>query len=207
LSSHVGSVCQGNVRRNALRNRNSVGERQRGETAGPGLAQQDETKLSALGDGIFDNFAYSGSVDASNVNNDFQTASTSIYQIAGVMDQSNSSLAQGTSGQLVVANGPGPAYTLEPGTEMGGPTFFAPTGSIVTTSTLTGPGGTGAANPGLSSFELSDIQASTVVPEPASFALIGTGLFCLGLLRKRAAPAGPGGSRSRSDPETQPAGS
>ena len=206
LSSHVGNVCRGNVQRNALRPRNSVVKRQRGKVAGPGLRQQDdETKLGAPGDGIFDNFAYSGSLDASNVNIDSQMVGIPIYQIVGVNDQSNFSLAQGTSGQLLVANRPGPAYTLEPGTELGRPTFFAPTGSMVTASTWTGPGGTGDAILGLSSFELGHVEADTAVPEPASFALIVTGLFCLGLIRKRATP-GPDDSRSRSDPEMQPAG-
>ena len=177
----------------------------------------------SLGDKVFDNFAYSGNVDATNINIDFQMVGTeyqlilapvtgagffttlsfidrvtvqagvapnippAIYQIDGVKDQSDFSLAPGTSGQLVVANSPGPSYTFVPGTETGGPTFFTPTDSITTTSTLTGPGGTGAASPGLSSFQLGYIQADTTVPEPASFALIGAGLLCLGLIRKRAA--------------------
>ena len=109
------------------------------------------------------------------------------YQIVGVKDQSNFSLAPGTSGQLNIVNSPGPTYNLVPGNETGGPTFFAATNSVLTTSTLTGAGGTGSASPGLSSFELGYIQANTAVPEPASFALIGAGLLGLGLLRKRAA--------------------
>jgi hypothetical protein len=189
----------------------------------PGALSAYIGNACTLGDKVFDNFDYSGNVDPSNINIDFQMVGAefrlilapvtgagffttlsfvdritvkagiapnippAIYEIVGVKDQSNFSLAQGTAGQLVVANSPGPAYTLVPGTETGGPAFFTPTGSITTTSTLTGPGGTGAASPGLSSFELGYIQADTAVPEPASFALIGSGLLCLGLLRKRIA--------------------
>ncbi len=95
--------------------------------------------------------------------------------------------AQGASGQLVVANGPSPADTLASDPETGDPAFFAPASAIVTISTLNGPDGIGAASPGLSSFQLGSIQDSAAVPEPASFALIGTGLLYLGLLRKRSA--------------------
>jgi len=177
----------------------------------------------SLGGTVFDNFAYTGNVDATNVNIDFQMVGTEFrlilapvtgagffttmsftdritvqagvapnippanYQIVGVKDQSNFSLAQGTAGQLQVVNSPGPASALVPGNETGGPAFFAPATSLTTVSTLTGPGGTGAASPGLSSFELAYIEANTVVPEPAPFALIGGGLLCLGLLRRRMA--------------------
>ncbi len=72
-----------------------------------------------------------------------------------------------------------------PGNETGGPASFTPANSLTTVSTLTGPCGVGTASPGLSSFELGYIQANTVVPEPASFALIGGGLLCLCLLRRR----------------------
>jgi len=192
-------------------------------TCVPGALSAYIGNACTLGDKVFDNFAYSGNVDASNINIDFQMVGTEFrlilapvtgfgffttlsfrdsitvqagvapnippanYQIVGVKDQSNFSLAPGTSGQLLVVNSPGPTYTLVPGNETGGPIFFAPANSIVTTSTLTGPGGTSAASPGLSSFELGYIQANTVVPEPASLALIGGGLLCLSLLRKRGA--------------------
>ena len=109
----------------------------------------------------------------------------SIYQLVGVKDQSNFSLAANSSGQLVVSNSPGPVFTLVPGAETGGPTFIAPTSSIVTTSTLTSLGGTGSAAPGLSSLELGYIQTDTAIPEPASLALISGGLLFLGLLRNR----------------------
>jgi hypothetical protein len=108
------------------------------------------------------------------------------YQIVGVKDQSNFSGMPGSSGLLDIVNTPGPAYGLIPGSEDGGPTFFAGTTTVTTVSTLTGLGGTGNANPGLASLELDYIQANTAIPEPASFALIGAGLMCLGLLRKRA---------------------
>jgi hypothetical protein len=109
------------------------------------------------------------------------------YQIVGVKDQSNFSLAQGSSGQLHVVNSPGPIYDLVPGSETGGPTFFAPANALVTTSTLTGPGGIGIASPGLSSFELGYIQANTAVLEPATFVMIGAGLLVGGLVRRRPA--------------------
>ena len=108
------------------------------------------------------------------------------YKIVGVKDQSNFSLAPGSTGLLHVVNSPGPTYDLVPGNETGGPTFFAPAGAVVTTVKLTGPGGVGSANPGLSSFELGYIQANVAVPEPATFGLIGLAFVCAGLARKRA---------------------
>ena len=86
-----------------------------------------------------------------------------IYQIVGVRAQSNFSLAPGSSGQPNVVDSPGPAYDPAPDSETGGPALFAATDTVLT------------------------IQATTAVPEPASFALIGGGLLCLGLLRRRAA--------------------
>jgi PEP-CTERM motif len=187
-----------------------------------------ETTLSSLignpcelGDKMFDNFAYSGNVAASNVTVDFEMVGTEFhlilapitgagfftnltltdrisvipgvapnippanYQIVGVKDQSNFSAVPGSSGLLNIVNTPGPTYNLVPGSEDGGPTFFAGTTTVTTISTLTGPGGTDGANPGLASVELDYIQANTAIPEPTSFALIGGGLVCLGLLRKR----------------------
>jgi len=107
------------------------------------------------------------------------------YQIVGVKDQSNFSLAPGSSGLLHVANSPGATYDLMPGSETGGPTFFTATNAVTTTAGLTGPGGAGAANPGLSSLELGYIQANTAVPEPTAFGIVGFGLLGLGLVRKR----------------------
>ena len=109
------------------------------------------------------------------------------YQIVGVKDQSNFSAVPGSAGLLNIVNSPGPTYNLVPGSETGGPQFFAGTTTVTTVSTLTGPGGVDGANPGLASLELDYIQANTAVPEPASFALIGLGLVCLGLLRKQIA--------------------
>lgn len=173
----------------------------------------------ALGDKMFDNFAYSGNGAASNVGGDFEMAGAGYhlilapvtgtsfftnlsltdratvmpavapdiplanYQIAGAEDQSNFSSMPGSSGLLNAANTPDPTYNLVPGSETGDPTFFAETTDVTTVLTLTESGGTGNANLGLAS---PDIQADTVVPEPASFALIGAGLVCLGLLRGRA---------------------
>jgi hypothetical protein len=159
----------------------------------------------SLGGTVFDNFAYSDNVDATNVNVDFRLVraefrltdritlqagvapkiSPANDGIVGVKDQSN--FSQGTVLQLQVVNSPGPAFIVVPGSETAGPAFFAPAASLTTDSTLTDPGGTGAADPGLSSFELGSIEADIVVPEPASFALIGGGLLCLGLLRRRTA--------------------
>ena len=192
-------------------------------TCVPGALSNYIGNPCSLGGAVFDNFAYSGNVDAINVNIDFQMVGTEFrlilapvtgagffptmsftdritvqagvapnippanYQIVGVKDQSNFSLAQGTAGQLQVVNSPGLSSILVPGNETGGPAFFAPATSLTTVSTLTGPGGTGAANPGLSSFELAYIEANTVVPEPAPFFLIGGGLLCLGLIRRRMA--------------------
>jgi hypothetical protein len=107
------------------------------------------------------------------------------YQIVGVKDQSNFSGEPGSSGLLNIANSPGPTYNLIPGSETGGPTFFAGTTTVTTVSTLTGPGGTDSASPGLASLELDYIQANTAVPEAATFGLIGVGLVCLGVFRKR----------------------
>jgi len=108
-----------------------------------------------------------------------------VYRIVGVKDQSNFSLAPGSSGDLHVVNSPGPTYDLVPGNETGGPTFFAPTTAVTTTTTLTGAGGVGSASPGLSSFELGYIQSNTAVPEPATLSMIGLALIGTGLLRKR----------------------
>ena len=125
----------------------------------------------ASSDRVFENFSYSGNADASSINLDFQMVGVEFrllwapvtgagvstplsfvdkttvqpevtpdippdnYQVAGIDDESNSSLAPSTPGQ--------------------------PT-----------------------SLQLGDIPADIVVPEPASFALIGAGLLCLGLLRR-----------------------
>ena len=108
-----------------------------------------------------------------------------VYRIVGVKDQGYFSLAPGSSGDLHVVNSPGPTYDLVPGNETGGPTFFAPTTAVTTTTTLTGAGGVGSASPGLSSFELGYIQSNTAVPEPATLSMIGLALIGTGLLRKR----------------------
>jgi hypothetical protein len=135
------------------------------------------------GFGFFTNFGFTGSISViSGVAPNIAPAN---YRIVGVKDQSNFSLAQGTAGLLHVVNSSGPTYDFSPGSETGGPTFFAPVNSVTTTATLTGAGGTGSSSPGLSSFELGYIQANTAVPEPASLGLIGGGLLFLGLLRKR----------------------
>jgi hypothetical protein len=176
----------------------------------------------ALGDTMFSNFTYSGSIDPSKISVDIQMGNNGaefwlllapttaagfftnftftdtitvvpgvapnllpvVYQVVGVKDPSDFSLARGSAGLLHVVNSPGPTYNLMPGNEMGGPTFFAPTNAVTTTVILTGAVGVDAANPGLSNFELGYIQATAAVPESAPSVLIGLGLVGLGLLRK-----------------------
>jgi hypothetical protein len=135
------------------------------------------------GAGFFTNFAFTDSITVQpGVPPNIPPA---VYQITAVKDQSNFSLAAGSAGLLQVVNSPGPTFNLVPGNETGGPTTISPANSVLTTSTLTGPGGVGAANPGLSSFELGYIQSNTAVPEPASFALIGLGLLGMGVIHRR----------------------
>jgi hypothetical protein len=182
----------------------------------------------AFGDTVFSNFSYTGNVDPSDINVNFQMADNGaefrlilapttgagfftnfkftdtitvipgiapnllpgVYQIVGVKDQSDFSLARNSFGLLDVVNSPGPTYDFTPDNDAGSPAFIAPTTTITTTSTLTGVGGIEDANPGLSSFELGYIQGDSVVPEPASLGLIGLGLIGLSLHRKRAAQTG-----------------
>ena len=103
-----------------------------------------------------------------------------VYQIVGVKDQSDFSLATNSSGLLDVVNSPGPTYDFTAANDAGSPVFIAQTTTITTTSTLTGVGCGEDANPGMSSFELGYIQANTAVPEPAPFCLIGFSLIALG---------------------------
>lgn len=135
------------------------------------------------GAGFFTNLTFTDSITV--IPGVAPNISPATYQITAVKDQSNFSLAGGSAGLLTVVNSPGPTFSLVPGNETGGPTTISPTNSVLTTSTLTGPGGVGLANPGLSSFELGYIQSNTAVPEPASFALIGLSLLGLGVFRRR----------------------
>jgi hypothetical protein len=137
------------------------------------------------GAGFLTNFTFTDPIAA--VPGDPANPLPAVYQIVGVKNQSDFSFARNSSGLLDVANSPGPTYHLMPGNDTGSPAFIAPTTILTTTSTLTGTGGVGDANPGLSNFELGYIQADTAVSEPSSFGLIGLTLLGLGLLRRRAA--------------------
>ena len=161
-----------------------------------------------LGNKMFSNFDYSGNGAASNVRVEmvgtefhlipaFLTDTNSVtpgvapnitpanYQIVGVKNQSTFSAVAGSAALPNVVNSPSPTFNLVPGSETDGPQSSAGISTATTISTLTGPGGTDGANPGLASLELDYIQANTAIPEPASFALIGVGLVGLGLIRKR----------------------
>lgn len=103
------------------------------------------------------------------------------YQIVGVKDSSNFSFAS-TSGDLHIVNSPGPTYDLIP-LSLGGvevrQSAITPTTQVSTTTSMSG------ASPGLSSFSLDYIQANTVVPEPASMGLIGSGLLGVAFMLRR----------------------
>jgi PEP-CTERM motif-containing protein len=162
----------------------------------------------AVGALTFNNFAYSGDVDAANINVDFQMAANGTdfslilapmtgsflrnftfsdtvtvagNQIVSVNDHANFSLAAGSSGLLTIVNNPGAAFTLSPGNQAGGPTRITPTNSVTTNATLTGP--SASADPGLSSFELGYLQANTGLKTLAAVPEPASfGLFGLGLL-------------------------
>ena len=129
------------------------------------------------GENIFDNFAYSGNADASRIISHFQMAGTEFRLVlpltgAGFFSQAFLNLAKQRRRVSVKPNIPPAIDQIDgvkdqvqlvvansPGTETGGPAFFASTNSITTfffnfVSTLTGPGGSGGASPELSSFEL-----------------------------------------------------
>jgi len=171
-------------------------------TCVPGSLSSNIGNACALGDKVFENFPDSGDGSRMYVHIPAATGSflepltgatflTAQFFAGRVATQAgaapnipSATVEQATSDQLVIANSPGAAYTPLRDAEGGGPAFFAPPSSIATTSTLTGSGGTGTASPGPSSFGLAP---DTVVPEPASFALIAAGLLGMGLLRKRTA--------------------
>jgi hypothetical protein len=147
----------------------------------------------ARGDESFSNFAYTGNADASNILVDHSEFRLIPEPITGAGFFTNFTftstvtvspgVARGAAGMFDVANSSGPTVDSTPGQESDGAADFALAASVSTKSTLVGPGGTGDASPGLSSFELGD----TVVPEPATFGLVGIALVCAGLFRKRIA--------------------
>ena len=152
----------------------------------------------ALGEEIFDNFADSGNAttalsalvtgagffaNLSSTDRNFVISWVSPNIHPANHEQSNFSVVPGSAGDLNNNASPDPTDNFVPDSETGGAQVVAATTTVTTVSTVTSLSGVDGANPGVADLEL---QADTaLVPEPASFALIGAGLVCLGLLRKR----------------------
>lgn len=166
-------------------------------TCVPGAMSKYIGNPCARGDQVFSSFAYSGNGDAANFNVNFQSVRAEYHLLLasaigagflttaplsdrstgepgvtpGISSNVRSAIDQiladfsstpGPAGQPGVVDDPGPAINLVSHDETGGPAFSADADSVTTTSTV-----------------------AAVVPESATIIMIGSGLLCFALLRRR----------------------